>query len=289
MLDTPDDESLEYLLAEIYVLNEFKEFCRIHKMWIDVRVEEVQFKLVGRVDDDGHASTLSLTLGHPGSLTNLFLITQSNPLLHNALNMPRVKQIASSNTRPQKRPLSPAKGSASRQSKRIRSSPVPSATPKTTPKKSQFFYHESSTSDIESEINNEESGYEDEDASISAVSTPPESDVEDDQDEEDGYASEEARPKKRKAGGKNGSTVAAVTPKAAKGQELWRPGVKTDLAPGEAVFIKLPKAREAGKTPYKDGTIHPNTMLFLRDLKDNNDREWLKGGSLLFYIPVRQL
>lgn len=198
--------------------------------------------------------------------------------------MPRRKQVASPNTTAQKRALSPPKGTASRQSKRIRSSPVPSAASKPTPKKSQFFYHESSTSDIESEINNEESGYEDEDASISAVSTPPESDINDEEEEEeDGYASEDARPKKRRIGGKSGNPVAAVTPKAAKGQELWRPGVKTDLAPGEAVFIKLPKAREAGKTPYKDQTVHPNTMLFLRDLKGNNDREWLKGVLFLFY------
>lgn len=52
--------------------------------------------------------------------------------------------------------------------------------------------------------------------------------------------------------------------------------MKTGLAPGQAVFIKLPKAREPGKTPYQDSTIHPNTLLFLRDLKANNDREWLK-------------
>ena len=45
------------------------------------------------------------------------------------------------------------------------------------------------------------------------------------------------------------------------------------------MFIKLPKARETGKTPYKDDTVHPNTLLFLEELKENNDREWLKGGT----------
>ncbi len=196
--------------------------------------------------------------------------------------MPRRKQIASSDITPQKRAPSPAKATPSRQSKRIKSSPVASATTKTTPKKSQFFHHQSPSSDIESEIVNEESGYEDEDASVSAVSTPPESDVDEGEEEEE-YTSDDARSKKRRAGRKNEHTVAAVTPKSAKGQELWRPGVKTDLAPGEAVFIKLPKARESGKTPYKDDTIHPNTMLFLQDLKENNDREWLKGETFLFY------
>ena len=239
--------------------------------------------MVWRVDDDG----ARVNLVFHQELQFLLDKHKAVHTLSNALNMPRRKQVASPNTPAQKRALSPPKGTASRQSKRIRSSPVPSAASKPTPKKSQFFYHESSTSDIESEINNEESGYEDEDASISAVSTPPESHIDDEEEEEeeevDGYASQDAKSKKRRIGGKNGSAVAAVTPKAAKGQELWRPGVKTDLAPGEAVFIKLPKAREAGKTPYKDQTVHPNTMLFLRDLKGNNDREWLKGELFLIY------
>ncbi|KAF1835786.1 hypothetical protein BDW02DRAFT_495181 [Decorospora gaudefroyi] len=57
-------------------------------------------------------------------------------------------------------------------------------------------------------------------------------------------------------------------------KELWSQGAK--LAPGTRVIIKKPKARDAGDTPYLDGTIHPNTMLFLKDLKANNDRQWLK-------------
>ncbi len=63
-----------------------------------------------------------------------------------------------------------------------------------------------------------------------------------------------------------------------KGQELWRPGVKSKLAPGEAVFVALPKARGDGGVGYVDGRVHPNTMMFLGELKENNDREWLKGG-----------
>jgi hypothetical protein len=57
-------------------------------------------------------------------------------------------------------------------------------------------------------------------------------------------------------------------------KELLKPGAK--LAPGTQLIIKKPKAREAGDTPYTDHTIHPNTMLFLKDLKANNDRQWLK-------------
>ncbi len=160
----------------------------------------------------------------------------------------------------------------SRQSKRIKSSPITSS--KTTPKKSPYFEHPDTDPESESEIEKEASGYEDEDESASLVSSPPESEVEEEVDED---ASEDDAPKKRKRGRpmkSNGNSVAVSAGK--KGQELWRPGAKIDAAPGEAVFIKLPKAREAGKTPYTDSTIHPNTLLFLKDLRANNDREWLK-------------
>ncbi|KAI9768938.1 MAG: hypothetical protein M1840_004534 [Geoglossum simile] len=60
------------------------------------------------------------------------------------------------------------------------------------------------------------------------------------------------------------------------GRQLLKEGVKTGLGPGKEVRIKLPRAREAGGIPYRDGIIHPNTFLFLKDLRDNNDREWLK-------------
>lgn len=178
---------------------------------------------------------------------------------------------ASSNSTPLKRGSeTPA---STRQSKRIKSSPITSS--KTTPKKSPYFEHsDSSDPESESEIAKETSGYEDEDESASLVSSPPESDVE---EESDDYASDDDAPRKRKKGRPaktNGNGV--VTSAGKKGQELWRPGAKIDAAPGEAVFIKLPKARDAGKTPYKDNTIHPNTLLFLKDLRANNDREWLK-------------
>jgi hypothetical protein len=67
---------------------------------------------------------------------------------------------------------------------------------------------------------------------------------------------------------------AAKNSKHADEKELWKPGAK--LAPGTQLIIKKPKARDAGDTPYTDHTLHPNTMLFLNDLKANNDRQWLK-------------
>ncbi|OQD63955.1 hypothetical protein PENPOL_c008G00862 [Penicillium polonicum] len=62
-----------------------------------------------------------------------------------------------------------------------------------------------------------------------------------------------------------------------KGKELWREGVRVGLEPGQEVIIAKPKARDAGKTPYQDETLHPNTKLFLIDIASNNDRQWLKA------------
>lgn len=42
------------------------------------------------------------------------------------------------------------------------------------------------------------------------------------------------------------------------------------------MVIEMPKARDDGGVPYDDKRIHPNTMNFLKELKKNNEREWLK-------------
>jgi len=42
------------------------------------------------------------------------------------------------------------------------------------------------------------------------------------------------------------------------------------------MVIELSAEKDPGDTPYEDERIHPNTMEFLKDLKKNNDREWLK-------------
>lgn len=194
--------------------------------------------------------------------------------------MPRRASTQNASTSLKRADPSSSAATPSRRSKRIKSSPItPNTGSKTTPKKSKYFEQDSDLSEAESEIaKNEASGYEDEDESVSAVSSPPESQDEDEDEDEESTSTEEAPAKKRRKPGRksNGGGVVA-TSKPMKGQELWRPGVKTNLAPGEELFIKLPKAREAGNTPYKDDTIHPNTFAFLGDLKKNNDREWLKG------------
>lgn len=112
-----------------------------------------------------------------------------------------------------------------------------------------------------------------------------------DEDEEDstvdeGEESEEHTPK---SGGRAGRNSAGIKGRAqhkgketklAQGtqrKELWREGVRAGLGPGKEVFIELPEARDPGDIPYEDHTIHPNTLLFLKDLKVNNDRGWLKS------------
>lgn len=180
---------------------------------------------------------------------------------------------ASSAPAPKKRTLPPPQVTPTRESKRLKSAPV-TVEVRINPKKSESLSHESNTqSEAESTIEQEASGYEDEDGSVSELSTPAS------EEEEDGYSSAEEAPRKQKSKSRQSVTNGVGnSAKSVKGKELWRPGVKSDLAPGEEIFIKLPKAREAGSTPYKDDTIHPNTMAFLKDLKQNNDREWLKGG-----------
>ncbi|OAX79010.1 hypothetical protein ACJ72_06674 [Emergomyces africanus] len=99
-----------------------------------------------------------------------------------------------------------------------------------------------------------------------------------------------ARGQKEKKGSAQASTredAGSSAKKTDKGKELWREGVKAGLGPGKEVFIKLPKPRDAGDTPYEDNTIHPNTMLFLKDLKANNQREWLKMHDADFRTSKR--
>lgn len=48
------------------------------------------------------------------------------------------------------------------------------------------------------------------------------------------------------------------------------------------MVMDVPTAKDAGDTPYEEERIHPNTMEFLRDLKNNNRREWLKFHDAVF-------
>lgn len=47
-------------------------------------------------------------------------------------------------------------------------------------------------------------------------------------------------------------------------------------APPRVTITPLVKLRETGGVPYEDDRLHKNTLLFLKDLKANNKRTWLK-------------
>ncbi|KAH0491632.1 hypothetical protein TgHK011_003056 [Trichoderma gracile] len=50
-----------------------------------------------------------------------------------------------------------------------------------------------------------------------------------------------------------------------------------DEGPRKVEIIPLEKLRDTGGVSYEDHKLHKNTMLFLRDLKANNKRPWLKS------------
>lgn len=152
-----------------------------------------------------------------------------------------------------------------------------SRTNKATPTKSQYF-DSKDDSDAGGDISDEESesvGGEGSDFDEGAEeSGSPEPDDEDDYESED-----EPKRRKKSTPGKTSQTSTTIR---TKGNDVWKTGVKTGLGPGNQVVIKKPKARPAGDTPYTDDTLHPNTLLFLSELKENNNREWLKSKSPCF-------
>ncbi|KAL1956399.1 hypothetical protein VTO42DRAFT_7382 [Malbranchea cinnamomea] len=175
----------------------------------------------------------------------------------------RMSAHTSSPTRDKKRPLEAASAAHANHAKlkRTRNNPRPGRKSyKSSPTKSKYFHpdaQDTSSDDLSSKLSEPE-------------------------------ASDDAP--ERNKGGKSasaagldlntaGSTNSDAWGKASghtKGTELWREGVRTGLGPGKEVFIELPKARDPGDIPYEDRTIHPNTLLFLKDLKENNNRTWFK-------------
>ncbi|KAI7703781.1 hypothetical protein KC353_g13888 [Hortaea werneckii] len=98
-------------------------------------------------------------------------------------------------------------------------------------------------------------------------------------DEADDYDQDSEKESKSRKGSTQGKRSQSSTAFKTKGTDVWRTGVKAGLGPGNEVVIKRPKARAAGSIPYSDESIHPNTFLFLQELKENNNREWLKSKS----------
>lgn len=65
----------------------------------------------------------------------------------------------------------------------------------------------------------------------------------------------------------------------------------SELAEDEAprvTIVPLIKLRDTGGVDYEDDRLHNNTLLFLKDLKANNNRKWLKC-KLSICAPIRTL
>lgn len=113
-------------------------------------------------------------------------------------------------------------------------------------------------------------------------------DLSSESDHEELLSEDDSKPAKATPRGRNAKrTVLPLHKKQDDEEELWKHGAK--LTPGTQVIIKRPKAREAGDTPYTDETIHPNTMLFLKDLAAHNDRTWLKGRRFPCFLQLQDL
>lgn len=153
--------------------------------------------------------------------------------------------------------------------------------PTATPTKSHYFDNGKGVRDQVADLSDSASEPSDAgDESEFEVATErdsPDAESEQEEEEEEEYISSEEEKPKRKRKSLPAKQSKATLPSRGKGSELWREGAATGLEPGTQIIIKKPKARAPGKTPYNDDTIHPNTMLFLEDLKANNDREWLKS------------
>lgn len=165
---------------------------------------------------------------------------------------------------------------------------------KATPTKSQYFSDQESggekdangTDDVDESNGEDELSSAPEEDLSEFESAPESADDDGDENDDDEYESESDQPKARRKSSSKKSATGTIK-SSTKGSELWREGVKTGLGPGQQVVIKKPKARPAGKVPYTDDTIHPNTLLFLKDLKGNNNREWLKSECSPSHPPSR--
>ncbi|PIB01293.1 hypothetical protein CB0940_01320 [Cercospora beticola] len=141
---------------------------------------------------------------------------------------------------------------------------------KSTPTRSKHFTApDKDTEDDQSEPEDSASNNEDSGSDFGETPNVDESSGADDDEENESDDDDEDSPRPARGSAKS-------TPAKNKAGAVWKPGVKTGLGPGTQVIIKKPKARPAGKIPYNDDTIHPNTLLFLSELKENNKREWLK-------------
>ena len=167
-----------------------------------------------------------------------------------------------------KRPQASGGGEEAPSNKRTKRASNARGKATTLPTRSKYFEPNSDEDDkalSESEKDEKvNSTYEDDEAS---EPPSPEEEVSD-------ASSAEVKPKQK---GRSAKAPPASSKKGGRGKNLLKSGADTGLEPGTQVIIKKPKPRDDGGIPYVDDTIHPNTMIFLQELADNNNREWLKS------------
>jgi hypothetical protein len=168
-----------------------------------------------------------------------------------------------------------ASASASRSSSKRPAQDTPSRQSKRAKATARKSYAEPDTDD-DDEATKKAPGTTDEDdvSEASDLEDPSDADPSSESEHEEATSDEDAKPNRSTTRGKAANKGIPLRKKQGDEKELWKPGAK--LVPGTQLIIKKPKARDAGDTPYTDETIHPNTMLFLKDLAANNDRQWLK-------------
>ncbi|KAF2629734.1 hypothetical protein BU25DRAFT_489737 [Macroventuria anomochaeta] len=184
---------------------------------------------------------------------------------------------------PRKSAKSPPESKSQSTSKRPAAN-TPERTSKRARATSRKSYVESDTdSDAAANGTDSEDDAESGDASDFEAQSDKEATSESEPDED--ASDEEPTSKKATPRGRVQRRPSSVHKNQANEKELWKPGAK--LEPGTQLIIKKPKAREAGDTPYTESTIHPNTMLFLEEIKANNDRQWLKLHDPDYRVAVQ--
>ncbi|KAF8540053.1 hypothetical protein BDD12DRAFT_51441 [Trichophaea hybrida] len=132
------------------------------------------------------------------------------------------------------------------------------------PTKSPYFEHPSENEEEEEDTSSETgSNFDDEHANKDIESdTGPEAA----EDEETGES--DAKPSKKSRTSSNAAAVAQSVRKKQKRQ-------------GEETFIPYKEPSPSG-IDYADDQIHPNTLKFLEDLAENNDRNWLREHDSIY-------
>jgi hypothetical protein len=109
----------------------------------------------------------------------------------------------------------------------------------------------------------------------------PQSEVDGD-DVEDASFDDEPEAVKKPASKKRGRPSGPAKPTPQKRSMAKRRKVESDEEDDDddepqVEFIPLPKLKDTKGIEYGDDRIHPNTMDFLKELKANNKRDWLKS------------